>query len=217
MKPSLALTIITVNHVINTFGHSAKAPDWNFYAFASKWIKFTSALFFFFGKRWHFSIFQTFNQMLSHFRYVVYYSGIKIIRRKTKLYHIRYCKKPAIIRIRLLLNARNFDLQCLTSRKHAYIILTSLNPFYIVKLGFTGVYISFHISAQNIDCGFSLEPPRRPLSRDVTPRAIGPWPWFWYTRFISSLSICVSSFNFTAFLVPEKAVTKQKNFITGKL
>ena len=32
--------------------------------------------------------------------------------------------------------------------------------FYIVKLGFTGVYIIFHISAQNIHCGYSLEPPR---------------------------------------------------------
>ena len=32
--------------------------------------------------------------------------------------------------------------------------------FYIVKLGFTGVYIIFHISAQNIDCGYSLELPR---------------------------------------------------------
>ena len=33
--------------------------------------------------------------------------------------------------------------------------------FYIVKLGFTGVYIIFLISAQNIDCRYSLEPPRR--------------------------------------------------------
>ena len=33
--------------------------------------------------------------------------------------------------------------------------------FYIVKLGFTGEYIIFLISAQNIDCGYSLEPPRR--------------------------------------------------------
>ena len=31
--------------------------------------------------------------------------------------------------------------------------------FYIVKLGFTGVNIIFLISAQNIDCGYSLEPP----------------------------------------------------------
>ena len=33
--------------------------------------------------------------------------------------------------------------------------------FYIVKLGFTGVYIIFLISAQTIDCGHLLEPPRR--------------------------------------------------------
>ena len=33
----------------------------------------------------------------------------------------------------------------------------SLEP----PLGFTGVYIIFLISAQNIDCGYSLEPPRR--------------------------------------------------------
>ena len=33
--------------------------------------------------------------------------------------------------------------------------------FYIVKLGFTRVYIIFLISAQNIDCGYSLEPPWR--------------------------------------------------------
>ena len=30
--------------------------------------------------------------------------------------------------------------------------------FYIVKLGFTGVYVIFLISAQNKDCGYSLEP-----------------------------------------------------------
>ena len=40
--------------------------------------------------------------------------------------------------------------------------MTALNPTFIYKkLGFTGVYIIFLISAQNIDCGYSLEPPRR--------------------------------------------------------
>ena len=49
-----------------------------------------------------------------------------------------------------------------TSQKHAYINLTPLQPhFYIVKLGFTGVYIIFLILLNNIDCGYSLEPPRR--------------------------------------------------------
>ena len=32
---------------------------------------------------------------------------------------------------------------------------------YIAKLEFTGVRTIFLISAQNIDCGYSLEPPRR--------------------------------------------------------
>ena len=33
--------------------------------------------------------------------------------------------------------------------------------FYIVKLGFTGVYIIFLFLLKNIDYGYSLEPPRR--------------------------------------------------------
>ena len=33
--------------------------------------------------------------------------------------------------------------------------------FYMVKLGFTRVYLILLISAQNIDCGYSLEPPRQ--------------------------------------------------------
>ena len=33
--------------------------------------------------------------------------------------------------------------------------------FYIAKLGFAGVYLFFLFLLQNIDCGYSLEPPRR--------------------------------------------------------
>ena len=32
--------------------------------------------------------------------------------------------------------------------------------FYIEKVGFTRVYIFFLFLLQNIDCGYSLEPPR---------------------------------------------------------
>ena len=45
--------------------------------------------------------------------------------------------------------------------------------FYIVKLAFTGVYIIFLISSQNIDCGYSLEPPRRGGSNEY------PQSMFW--------------------------------------
>ena len=33
--------------------------------------------------------------------------------------------------------------------------------FYIEKLGFAGVYLFFLFLLKNIDCGYSLEPPRR--------------------------------------------------------
>ena len=33
--------------------------------------------------------------------------------------------------------------------------------FYIVKVGFAGVYLFFFIFAPNTDCWYSLEPPRR--------------------------------------------------------
>ena len=48
---------------------------------------------------------------------------------------------------------------------------------YLVKLGFTGVYIIFLISAQNIDCGYSLEPPRRGGSNEY-PQSMF-WPDIW--------------------------------------
>ena len=60
------------------------------------------------------------------------------------------------------------------SWKHTYGILIPLKPhFYIVKLGFTGVYIIFFISAENIDCGYSLEPPCRGGSNEY------PQSMFW--------------------------------------
>ena len=33
--------------------------------------------------------------------------------------------------------------------------------FYMAKLGYVGVYLFFLFLLQNIDCGYSLEPPRR--------------------------------------------------------
>ena len=45
--------------------------------------------------------------------------------------------------------------------------------FYVVKMGFTGVYVIFLSSAQNIDCGYSLEPPRRGGSNEY------PQSMFW--------------------------------------
>ena len=59
------------------------------------------------------------------------------------------------------------------SRKHAYIILTLLNPYYIVKLGWLRYTVFFLFLLKNIDCGYSLEPPRRGGSNEY------PQSMFW--------------------------------------
>ena len=53
-----------------------------------------------------------------------------------------------------------------SSRKHAYIILIPLNPTFIVKLGLQGYTLFNLFLLKNIDCGYSLEPPRRDGSNE---------------------------------------------------
>ena len=60
--------------------------------------------------------------------------------------------------------------------------------FYIVKLRFTGVYIIFLISAQNIDCGHSLKPPRRGGSNEYSQSMF--WAEIWKNIWIFYLKIC---------------------------
>ena len=49
-------------------------------------------------------------------------------------------------------------MKCQSITKTCLYNFDPLKPhFYIVKLGFTGVYIIFLISVQNIDCGYSFE------------------------------------------------------------
>ena len=47
------------------------------------------------------------------------------------------------------------------SRKHAYIILTSLTQFLCSKTGLQGYSLFFLFLINNIYCGYSLEPPRQ--------------------------------------------------------
>ena len=67
------------------------------------------------------------------------------------------------------------DLFCRCLRGLCFVIITktclyNFDPrkphYYIVKLELTGVNIIFLISTQNIDCGYSLEPPRRGSSNE---------------------------------------------------
>ena len=70
---------------------------------------------------------------------------------------------PKVIPFRICLSTQNGK----TNQQFRHITKTylyELDPlkphFYIVKLGFAGVYFISAISAKNIDCGYSLEPPR---------------------------------------------------------
>ena len=92
-----------------------------------------------------------------------------IIVQLEKIYIVRYVGRAISVMHNLF---RVFAVRSVASyrRKAAFSDITKtylynfdpLKPHcYIVKLGFTGVYIIFLISAQNIDCAYSLEPPRR--------------------------------------------------------
>ena len=65
-------------------------------------------------------------------------------------------------------HVRNLDFLLIIAKTCLYKFDPLQPQFYIVKLGFTGVYIIFLISAQNIDCGYSLEPPRRGGSNEYS-------------------------------------------------
>ena len=61
-----------------------------------------------------------------------------------------------------------------SSRKHAYIIVTPLNPTFIDwKWGLQGYTLFFLFLLKNKDCGYSLEPPRRGGSNEY------PQSMFW--------------------------------------
>ena len=67
--------------------------------------------------------------------------------------------------------------------------------FYIVKLGFTGVYIIFLFSAQNVDCGYSLELPRRGGSNEY-PQSM----------------FCAEIWKISEFFIPKVSVFEDKIF-----
>ena len=62
--------------------------------------------------------------------------------------------------------------------------------FYIAKLGYAGVYLFFLFLFQNIDCGYSLEPPRRGGSNEY------PQSMFWSKNKKNIKKILLKIFNF---------------------
>ena len=75
-----------------------------------------------------------------------------------------------------------------TSQKHAYIILTTKTPLLYNKTGVYREYTLFFLFLlKNIDCGYSLEPPRRGGSNEY-PQSMF-WTEIWIRIFIWKLSV----------------------------
>ena len=62
---------------------------------------------------------------------------------------------------RVQYNPRCYNALCSITKTDPYNFDPLKPHFYVVKLGFTEVYIIFLFLLKNIDCGYSLEPPRR--------------------------------------------------------
>ena len=69
---------------------------------------------------------------------------------------------------------------------------------YKVNLGFTGVYIIFLIFAQTIDCGYSLEPPRRGGSNEYPQSMV--WAEIWNISVFLSENFHFLVVNFSVYL-----------------
>ena len=67
--------------------------------------------------------------------------------------------------------------------------------FYIVKLRFTGVYVIFLISTQNIDYGYSLWPPRRDGSIEYPQSMFWAETWTYQIFFSGNFHFLVVKFS----------------------
>ena len=86
----------------------------------------------------------------------------------------QYDKGPCFVRLLYHCCSSSLLLMPLTITKIYLYNFDPLKPhFYIIKLWFTGVYIIFLFCSKNLDCGYSLEPPRRGGSNEY------PQSMFW--------------------------------------
>ena len=109
------------------------------------------------------------------------------------------CKKNVVLNNKLTSNKKNHDFNSISSyfagdyplRKHAYSYIEKISLPQTEKFQTKNSDI-FHISAQNIDCGYSLEPPRRGgsneypqsmfLSRNKQNKVYPCKPQFYYIK-----------------------------------
>ena len=99
-----------------------------------------------------------------------------------------------LVRLHSLIILRHtlYQLYCFRITKTRLYIFDPLKPhFYIVKLGFTGVYIIFLIFAQKHRLWYSLEPPRRGGSNEYPQSIFWAEIWKYQNFFIWKCSFLV--------------------------
>ena len=75
---------------------------------------------------------------------------------------------------------------------------------YVEKLGFTGVYIIFLIFAKIIDCGYSLEPPRRGGSNEYLQSMF--WADIWKISEVLSEHFQFLAVNFSIYILSRRVL-----------
>ena len=138
------------------WGGSNEYPQSMFWA--EIWKKYWNFLF----EHFHF-LMVIFSIYLNRRVFVIIYKGFKQTKYYKRLLLLRFVPKNNLTNLQLY----EIVIMNITVYRKVFITKTYLYNFYplkphfhIVKLGFTGVYIIFLFLLKNIDCGYSLEPPR---------------------------------------------------------
>ena len=98
--------------------------------------------------------------------FVMYY--VSTFKKCKNIFYRRHCTLWLIFEV----SVPDYFKQFLNIRITCPCYMYPLIPhFYIVKLGNAGVYLFFLFLLQNIDCGYSLEPPRR-CGSNVYPQSM---------------------------------------------
>ena len=106
-----------------------------------------------------------------------------------------FCEKKENITIFLSDYSKRNLYHCLgnfsrLSRKHAYIMLSPFNPTFIEQnWGLQGYTLIFLFLLKNIDCGYSLEPPRRGGSNEYPHSMFWAESWEKYKNFYLKIFI----------------------------
>ena len=103
----------------------------------------------------------------------------------------------------------HFLMKCCITKTYLYNFDPLKPHFYIAKLGFIGFALFFYFCLKNIDCGYSIEPPRRGGS-NVYPKSMF---WAEIGKISDFLSEKIAIFDGKIFNIFEKACFRNVYYV----